>query len=179
MALNGGMFKSGYIPLGLYVEGRQKYTELNNGTGNGNYYLGQKGIFFVTGRGKADVQPSTKSLPKDLLYATQSGPMLLVNGTIEKNFPSSSLNKNIRSGVGTLANGKVLFAISRRPITFYELAAYLKKAGCVNAMYLDGIISSLYYPSKGFTKNNQYPFGVIIAIEEPLKNKFQKYDTSN
>ena len=69
---------------------------------------------------------------------------------------------SIRNGVGVLPNGKLLFAISKEPIRFYDFANFFKKAGCRNALYLDGFISRIYLPSQEIT-NQDFIFGIIIA----------------
>ena len=89
--------------------------------------------------------------------------MLLVDGEIHPAFHKSSANLNIRNGVGVLPNNKVVFAMSKEPISFYEFANYFKSLGCRNALYLDGLVSRTYLPEKNWVQTDG-DFGVIIGI---------------
>ncbi|MNS90583.1 hypothetical protein D3C72_1246390 [compost metagenome] len=96
-------------------------------------------------------------------FATQSGPMLVIDGKIHPAFDQTSQNVNIRNGVGILPDGKVLFAMSKSLITFYDFARYFQEKGCKNALYLDGGISKTYLPEQGYTDKTG-DFGVIIGV---------------
>ncbi|MCE3260121.1 MAG: hypothetical protein K0S12_1762, partial [Bacteroidetes bacterium] len=96
-------------------------------------------------------------------YATQSGPMLVINGKLHPDFREGSKNLNIRNGVGILPDGKILFAISKVPVNFFDFAMYFKKKGCKNALYLDGFVSRAYLPEKDWQQTDG-DFGVIIAV---------------
>jgi uncharacterized protein YigE (DUF2233 family) len=96
-------------------------------------------------------------------YATQSGPMLVIDGQIHPAFKKGSANLNIRNGVGILPNNKVVFAMSKKEVTFYEFANYFKSIGCKNALYLDGLVSRTYLPAKKWTQTDG-DFGVIIGV---------------
>ena len=48
-------------------------------------------------------------------------------------------------------SGKVIFAISKQQVNFYEFASFLRELGCVNALYLDGTVSRMYLPAIGET----------------------------
>jgi uncharacterized protein YigE (DUF2233 family) len=96
-------------------------------------------------------------------YATQSGPMLVINGEIHSAFKENSTNLNIRNGVGILPNNEILFAMSKKEINFHDFAAYFKKMGCKNALYLDGFVSRTYLPEKRWIQTDG-DFGVIIGV---------------
>ena len=98
----------------------------------------------------------------EIRYATQSGPMLLINGNMHPKFTKGSKHIHIRNGVGILPNGNLLFAMSKDSINFYDFASYFAEQGCENALYLDGAISKTYLPSKGIEESTG-KFGVIIA----------------
>jgi uncharacterized protein YigE (DUF2233 family) len=98
-------------------------------------------------------------------YATQSGPMLVIDGEIHTAFKKNSTNLNIRNGVGILPNNQIIFAISKKEINFYDFAEYFKKLGCKNALYLDGFVSRTYLPEKNW-KQFDGNFGVIIGVTE-------------
>lgn len=129
----------------------------------GNFYLQPNGIFYLTDEQKAVVvQSSSFTLDSSIEYATQSGPMLLVNGAIHSAFNEGSPNKHIRNGVGILPNGHVLFAISSSPVNLFDFATFFMNSGCENALYLDGFVSRAFIPKKDW-KELDGNFGVIIA----------------
>ena len=163
-AMNGGMFMKDYTLLGLYIEnGVEKHKINKTQEAFGNFYMQPNGIFYITEDKKGVVCKSTDFENKNIQYATQSGPMLVIDGKLHPKFNEGSKNLNIRNGVGILPNGNVLFAMSKKKINFYDFAQYFKKLGCKNALYLDGFVSRTYLPSKGY-KTNGGKFGVIIGV---------------
>ncbi|WP_034240998.1 phosphodiester glycosidase family protein [Aquimarina atlantica] len=163
-AMNGGMFNKELSPQGLYIENGETKTKIDTSqSGYGNFYLQPNGVFYVTKKNKP-VICTTKIFTggKHIKYATQSGPMLLIDGKIHPKFRKGSSNVHIRNGVGILPNGNLLFAISNEKTNFYDFASYFKQNGCKNALYLDGFVSRIYLPSKN---QNQLEgnFGVIIG----------------
>lgn len=163
-AMNGGMFMKDYTPLGLYIEnGVEKHKINKTQEAFGNFYMQPNGIFYITENKKGVVCKSTDFENKNIQYATQSGPMLVIDGKLHPKFNEGSKNLKIRNGVGILPNGNVLFAMSKKKINFYDFAQYFKKLGCKNALYLDGFVSRTYLPSKGY-KTNGGKFGVIIGV---------------
>lgn len=163
--MNGGMFTPGQTPVGLYVEeGRMLSVTDQRTEGRGNFYLQPNGVFGLLKDGTPFVVPTAETPAVHLIhYATQSGPMLLVGGRINKLFTPGSENLHIRNGVGILADGRVLFAISRVPVNFHDFATWFLEQGCTNALYLDGAVSAAYDPSSG--KNDlDGALGVLIAV---------------
>lgn len=166
-AMNGGIFQQDLKPLGLYIENGKELYPLNTvQEAYGNFYLQPNGVFYIDQQQKAFVQATNDfSIKEDIVYATQSGPMFIINGEIHPAFNKNSSNKKIRNGVGILSNGDVLFVISRQPVTFYEMAQFFLENGCKNALYLDGSISKVYCPEKGLNQLDGN-FAVIIAVVE-------------
>jgi uncharacterized protein YigE (DUF2233 family) len=164
MAMNGGMFEQDFSPLGLYIENGKMLQSINLRKGNGNFYMEPNGIFFIDKKQKAYVI-STKDfhLNDSVSYATQSGPMLLINGAINSKFTAGSKNVNIRNGVGVKPNGEVVFAVSKEEINFYDFAKWFKERGCINALYLDGFVSRIYLPEKQIEQMDG-KFGVMIGV---------------
>jgi uncharacterized protein YigE (DUF2233 family) len=76
---------------------------------------------------------------------------LVLNGKINSNktLSPTSRSKYIRNGVGIRKDGQVVFAISNRPVNFYEFALFMQQKGCQHALYLDGGVSSMYCPRLG------------------------------
>ncbi len=164
-AMNGGMFNKDFSPQGLYIEKGEPKAPLDTlQKGYGNFYLQPNGIFSITKDKKPSIQTTkTFSVSEDIYYATQSGPMLLINGEIHPKFTKGSKNLHIRNGVGILPDGKLLFAISKEKINFYDFATFFKKNACQNALYLDGFVSKMYLPTKGW-ELKEGRFGVIIGV---------------
>jgi len=162
-AMNGGMYQKDSTPQGLFVENGKMLASIDTLSGSGNFYLKPNGVFYLT-KDKADVCESTKYLPrKDVQFATQSGPMLIIDGKIHPAFIKGSANLNIRNGVGLLPGNKVLFVMSKVAVNFYDFASYFKSMGCENALYLDGFVSRTYLPEKNWTQLDGN-FGVIIGV---------------
>jgi uncharacterized protein YigE (DUF2233 family) len=67
--------------------------------------------------------------------------------------------------VGILPNGHVLFAMSKKEISFYDFAEYFRRRGCRNALYLDGLVSRTYLPEKSWVQTDG-DFGVMIGVVE-------------
>ena len=89
--------------------------------------------------------------------------MLVLDGQIHPAFKEGSKNLNIRNGVGILPNNKVVFAMSKSEINFYDFAKFFQNLGCKNALYLDGFVSRCYFPEKNWTQTDGN-FGVIIGV---------------
>jgi len=167
-ATNGGMFKSDQSPVGLFIQDYKIQQRLDTSSGEGNFYLKPNGVFYLTKDGKAFIRNTTGFVYNDKIrYATQSGPMLLINGVIHPAFKKGSANLNIRNGVGILPDGRVVFAMSKTRISFYDFADYFKKLGCKDALYLDGFVSRTYLPAQQWEQTDGN-FGVIIGISAPL-----------
>jgi uncharacterized protein YigE (DUF2233 family) len=89
--------------------------------------------------------------------------MLLINGKMHPGFNKGSTNLNIRNGVGILPDKRIIFAMSKREINFYDFATYFKNKGCKNALYLDGLVSRTYLPEKRWIQTDGN-FGVMIGV---------------
>ncbi len=163
-AMNGGMYMENSMPLGLYVEKGKQIKKTNRvKKAFGNFYMQPNGIFFITKKRNAYIKKTTDfKLEKYVDFATQSGPMLVINGKMHPRFMKDSKNIHIRNGVGVLEDGRILFAISNEMINFYDFATFFKKNGCQNALYFDGAISDIYLPPKyeGYAHSR---FGVMVA----------------
>ena len=166
-AMNGGMYGPGHSPKGLFIENGLVRSPLDTSSGYGNFYIKPNGVFYIS-NGAVPAICDTKNFQNNgkIKYATQSGPMLVIDGAIPATFKQGSTNLNIRNGVGILPDGSVVFAMSKAPVNFYDLANYFKSIGCKNALYLDGFISRTYLPEKNWVQTDG-DFGVIIGITAP------------
>jgi len=164
-AMNGGMYKPDGSPKGLFIEQGKIRTEVDlSGRGYGNFYMQPNGVLYLTSDHEAGICRTSQFKTKQgVYYATQSGPMLLIQGKINDNFFSGSTNKHIRNGVGLLKSGKLLFAMSKSKVNFHDFADFFRQQGCINALYLDGFVSRMYAPSEGVEQLNG-DFGVIIGV---------------
>lgn len=146
LAMNAGMYHADMSPVGLYVEDSIEVAPLNRDDGFGNFFLKPNGVFFVLKDGSAGVLETDAYADADLgpAFATQSGPMLLINGAIHPRFLPDGTSKFIRNGVGVRADGKVVFAMTRDRVSLGSFARlFLDLAGCENALFFDGAVSSL------------------------------------
>ncbi|MGB0868460.1 MAG: phosphodiester glycosidase family protein [Flavobacteriales bacterium] len=162
-ATNGGMYNRDQSPQGLYIEQGKTLAKIDTvENGYGNFYMQPNGIFYITNNNEGVVCKTKDFKNINVKYATQSGPLLLIDGRIHSKFMEGSKNLNIRNGVGILPNGNLLFAMSKEKINFYDFATYFKSQGCKNALYLDGFVSKTYLPDKNW-KSIDGKFGVMIG----------------
>ncbi len=163
-AMNGGMYQPDFSPVGLLVREGIQLQPADTGTGEGNFYLKPNGVFFTRPDGTAGIC-TTQDIGRSgsMAYATQSGPMLVLDGNLNPAFKQDSANREVRNGVGILPDGKVLFACSKKAISFYDFASYFKTMGCKNALYLDGQVSRTYYPARQWEQKDG-DLGVIIGV---------------
>lgn len=166
-ATNGGMFSPERDPVGMYIENSKVIRKLDQKDGQGNFYLKPNGLFVIyPGRwGKVISTEEFADQPGKPLFATQSGPMLIINDKIHPVFNPKSKSKYIRSGVGQLTSSIFVFAISKEKVTFYDFASmFQKRFGCKNALYLDGAISEMYVKKDSETSPSEKgDFGVLIG----------------
>ncbi len=165
-AMNAGMFHPDRAPVGFYVENGAQQMHVIANAGPGNFGLLPNGIFCIR-KGRADVIETLAFLrdPPDCTYATQSGPMLVIDGALHPRFLPDSTSRYIRNGVGTSADGqRVVFAISRNPVTFFEFATLFRdRLRLPQALYFDGNVSRLYAPSLG-RNDAGFAMGPIVGV---------------
>ncbi|MDF2454609.1 MAG: hypothetical protein K0R51_602 [Cytophagaceae bacterium] len=165
-AANAGMYKADHSPQGLFIQEKKLLAALDTSSGGGNFYMKPNGIFYITTDNKAAICETGKFIHSGQInYATQSGPMLVIDGSIHPAFKEGSANLNIRNGVGILPNNDVVFAMSKEKINFYDFANYFKSLGCKQALYLDGFVSRTYLPEKNWVQTDGN-FGVMIGVTE-------------
>lgn len=170
-ATNGGMYESDLNPVGLFVSNGMIRTPARTEDGWGNFFLKPNGVFYLKD-GKAGVLETqnylTKSIEPD--YATQSGPMLVIDGVIHPKFLAESDSLKIRNGVGVDRNQKVVFVMSNQPVRFYDMAVFFRDSlDTPNALFLDGTISSLAEPAQERI-DHAHPLGPIIAVIGTVPN---------
>ncbi|SEF80273.1 phosphodiester glycosidase family protein [Jhaorihella thermophila] len=168
-AMNAGMYHDDRSPVGHYVEDGQEQMRVIPNAGPGNFGLLPNGVFCIRA-GRADVIETRRYLVERpaCTHATQSGPMLVIDGELHPRFLPDSTSRHIRNGVGTSADGRrVVFAISEGTVTFHEFGRLFRDGlGLPNALYFDGKISRLYAP--GIGRNDVgFAMGPIVGVVEP------------
>lgn len=169
-AMNAGMYNQEYAPIGYTIIEGQEIRALNLNEGGGNFHLLPNGVMWWD---KASLVQITESHALNNLlkngeaqpnYATQSGPMLVINGAIHPAFNASSTSLKFRNGVGVCEDGSIQFVNSNEPVNFYAFATLFKNTlDCPNALFLDGgIASALYAPD--IDKHDKKEMGVIVGV---------------
>lgn len=167
-AMNGGMYHGDFSPVGLCVADSKQLAPINLAKGDGNFFLKPNGVFCITSKGATIVESSKVGAIKEpFLLATQSGPLLLLEGRLHPAFKTGSLNKLFRNGVGVCSNNDVVFAISEQPVNFHDFATLFRDAlHCQDALFLDGTVSSLHAPELN-RSDRKMDLGPIIGITMP------------
>lgn len=165
-AMNAGMYLKDSSPEGLYIEGGDTVVPLNTRDAQRlNFYLKPNGVFAISGDGHAAVVETGKfvSAPR-IAYATQSGPMLVIDGRMHPKFDANGRSLHIRNGVGVRADGTVVFAISLTPVSFGRFARLFRdELACPDALYLDGAVSGLA-DDDGMVVGGGHKAGPIVAV---------------
>lgn len=172
-AANAGIYDRQWAPLGLHVENGKTVIPLNLAHGNpasGNFSLLPNGVFVIYPDGHAAVRTSQafKTDHKPAQWATQSGPMLLIDGQLNEQFIDDSSSLKWRSGVCVKTPTEVIFAVSEAPVNFHTFGRLFRdRLGCRNALYLDGSISQLYVDGEGYAGTPAFmvkPYAGIFAV---------------
>nr|WP_237400985.1 phosphodiester glycosidase family protein [Rhodovulum sulfidophilum] len=167
-AMNAGMYHPDRRPVGLYVENGKQEMRAVAPAGPGNFGMLPNGVLCLED-GRAAVIETRAYLadPPDCRYATQSGPMLVIDGALHPRFLPDSTSRHVRNGVGVDAAGRVHFAISDAPVSFHEFARLFRDVlETPNALYFDGKVSKLYAPALG-RHDAGLPMGPIIGAVVP------------
>lgn len=167
-AMNAGMYHSDRAPVGLYVENGGEIRSIVTREGPGNFGMLPNGVFCI-GQGFAVIESRAfKDARPDCRFATQSGPMLVINGKLHPRLIPDSDSEYIRNGVGVSADGQqAVFVISNQRINFHRFARFFRDAlGLPNALYFDGKISRLYAPELG-RHDAGFPMGPIVGTVVP------------
>lgn len=162
-AMNAGMYDDEGRPIGLYIEAGKKLHSINLRDGPGNFHLKPNGVLAVDASGRVSVTASDKFEEKNVQWATQSGPMLVLNGKPHPKIDPDGESLNVRNGVAACGSTTAWFAISEEPVSFGRFARLFRdELKCPNALFLDGSVSSLW--EAGVRRDNRAPLGPIIAV---------------
>ncbi|WP_419762702.1 phosphodiester glycosidase family protein [Defluviimonas aestuarii] len=168
-AMNAGMYHSDRSPVGLYVERAQEKAPIVTREGPGNFGLLPNGVFCISENGftVAETRAFAARSP-DCAFATQSGPMLVIDGALHPRFLPDSDSRYVRNGVGVSIDGqRAVFAISDAPVSFHEFARLFRDGlDLPNALYFDGKVSRLYAPEIG-RDDIGFPMGPMVGLVAP------------
>ena len=158
-AMNAGMYEDDRSPTGLFVaEGRQEHALNTLGRPPGrvtpNFYVAPNGVFAVTASGPVIVATSdwASAPPANVRLATQSGPLLLLRGQLVAPLVAQGTDAVAsqwrRNGV--CVNGRTVLLVEADAMTLHQFAAWLRDTlHCQDALYLDGVISSVWDSRSG------------------------------
>ena len=168
-AINGGMFRPDLTPVGLYVEDGEVLRRAVSRAGPGNFGMLPNGVFCIL-ENSVEVLETSAYLQANpnCLFATQSGPMLVIDGELHPKFLLNSSSRFIRNGVGASQDGQwAHFVITNRSIIFHQFARLFKDhLGLNSALYLDGNVSQMYAPILNRVGHGR-SLGPIIGVVSP------------
>jgi uncharacterized protein YigE (DUF2233 family) len=167
-AMNAGMYHPDLAPVGLYIEDYVEKAPLVTREGPGNFGLLPNGVFCIDKALRVIESRRYAAEKPRCRYATQSGPMLVIDGALHPKFVAGSDSLHIRNGVGVSPDGKTAyFAISDQPVNFYDFARLFRdELGVKNALYLDGAISRLMAPDLA-RMDAGFPMGPMVGLVLP------------
>jgi uncharacterized protein YigE (DUF2233 family) len=168
-AMNAGMYHPDRRPVGLYVEEGEARARIVTSAGPGNFGMLPNGVFCVQEGGFAVIESRAFDAdPPECRHATQSGPMLVIDGALHPRFLPDSDSRLIRNGVGVSAGGgRAVFAIANQPVNFHEFARLFRDAlKTPQALYFDGNVSRLHAPGLGRSDWGR-PMGPVVGLVVP------------
>lgn len=167
-AMNAGMYHEDRAPVGLYRENGTEISRVVTSDGPGNFGLLPNGVLCLTDTTIAlyETLDFVAQVP-DCRDASQSGPMLVIDGALHPRFIDGGTSKHIRNGVGTTSDGdRAVFVIANDPVNFHSFARFFRDVlDLPNALYFDGSVSRLYAPQ---INRDDFGFrlGPMIAVFE-------------
>ncbi|MBX3582563.1 MAG: phosphodiester glycosidase family protein [Rhizobiaceae bacterium] len=167
-AMNGGMYHEDLSPVGLHVEDGRQVSPLNTADAPGNFFMKPNGVFYTDGSGRAGVMETNAFAASGIepVLATQSGPMLVIDGSLHPRFEENGASRHIRNGVGADGGTRAVFAISYQPVSLGSFARLFRDELKVrNALFLDGAISAIHDGNK-YLIGGGYPAGPMLVVKE-------------
>jgi uncharacterized protein YigE (DUF2233 family) len=167
-AMNAGMYHRDLAPVGLYIEEGVQAARIVTRDGPGNFGMLPNGVFCIGETFRVIESRSFAESEPDCRFATQSGPMLVIDGQLHPKLLPDSDSTYIRNGVGVSEDGsRAVFAISNDRVNFHAFARLFRDdLGLPNALYFDGNISRLYAPQLD-RHDAGFPMGPIVGTVVP------------
>ena len=169
--MNAGMYGEDGRPIGLAIVDGRQVRAINRRKGGGNFHLMPNGVFQVRRDGRAEVVTSAAWKPSpDIRLATQSGPMLVIDGQLHPAFEHDGTSRHIRNGVGIAPDGKPRFVISEDPVSLGKFARFFRdQLKSRNALFFDGAVSALWDPAN-HRRDVTVPLGPMIVAFRPAES---------
>jgi uncharacterized protein YigE (DUF2233 family) len=165
-AMNAGMYHQDRRPVGLYIENGVETARLQDGGGYGNFGLTPNGVFCIADGWVRVIETNEfRNTTPACQFASQSGPMLVIDGKLHPKFLPESTSLNYRNGVGTSTDGQtVIFAISEQPVNFFDFAMlFLDHLQMPDALFFDGKVSRLF--ARDLNRHDAgFPLGPIVGL---------------
>ena len=170
-AMNAGMYGEDGRPIGLAIVGGRQVRALNRRTGGGNFHLLPNGVFQVLRNGRAEVVTTARWQPSpDIRIATQSGPMLVIDGKLHPAFDHDGSSRHVRNGVGIAPDGRARFVISEGAVSLGRFARFFRDGlKSRNALFFDGAISALWDPAN-YRRDITQPLGPMVVVFKPAES---------
>ena len=169
-AMNAGMFNDRGAPIGLYVENGVRSHRISLRHGAGNFHLLPNGVFWQDATGDVHVTESRADAaePHAPRFATQSGPMLVIDGALHPRFSEDGDSRLTRNGVGVSDAHTAYFVISETDVSFGKFARFFRdRLHCRNALFLDGNVSSLWAPSLNRRDDARLLGPMLVVLARP------------
>jgi len=165
-AMNAGMYHENRDPVGHYIEDDVEEMRVITSEGPGNFGLLPNGVFCISERLQVYESTAYVDASPTCEFATQSGPMLVIDGALHPRFIPNGTSKFIRNGVGTSADGSLAyFAISNDPVNFHDFGTLFRDTlQTPNALFFDGKVSRLYAPSLNRSDFGFGQLGPIVGV---------------
>ena len=167
-AMNAGMYHDDRSPVGHYREDGVETMRVIPNAGPGNFGLLPNGVLCIN-EDSAQVYETLDYVDRAPVCrdATQSGPMLVIDGALHPRFLPDSTSRFVRNGVGTSADGGMaVFVISNASVTFHEFGRFFRDyLKLPNALYFDGKVSRLYARDQG-RSDFGFQLGPMVAVTE-------------
>lgn len=166
-AMNAGMYNDRGAPIGLYVSEGVEEQRLSLTDGPGNFHMKPNGVFWQGEDGALHVDTSDDyaAMRPAARLATQSGPMLVIDGALHPRIAHDGTSRNVRNGVGVRDTRTAYFVISSGFVSFGRLARFYRdELSCTDALFLDGTVSSLWQPETGRQDDNHALGPMIVAL---------------
>ncbi len=172
-AMNAGMYHPDRRPVGQYLENGSEVMRLVTNAGPGNFGLLPNGVFCIgDGTARTIETLAYEAETPECRYATQSGPMLVIDGELHPKFLANSTSRHIRNGVGSSDSGdRAVFVISNQPVTFHEFARFFRThLELPQALYFDGNVSRLHAPELN-RSDAGFAMGPIVGVLAPVDDR--------